>query len=316
MNVLFHYDAGKGFKADLEQLAKQHIYVEPVSVANQEHFQASMQTCDVLWHVLEPVTREHISHAPKLKLIQKIGVGVNTIDLAAAEEHNIAVCNMPGTNAQAVAEMTLLLMLSALRRAPYFDSITRRGAGWDFPADTQDNLSEVSGKQIGFLGFGSVPQRLAPILHAMGASVAYHATAEKSVANATYLSLDNLLQSSDVLSIHVPLTKSTQNLIDTTAITKMKRGAVLINTARGGIVDEQALLHALQAEHLSAAGLDVFSQEPVDTSNELLKLNNVSVMPHLAWLTRETLQRSIAVAVENCKRLANGQDLLYRVASA
>jgi len=165
---------------------------------------------------------------------------------------------MPGTNAQSVAEMTLLLMLSALRRAPYFDRRTRTGLGWNFSPDIQDSLSEIAGKTVGFVGYGDIPKRLTPMLKSMGAQLIYYATAPKDMADAEYRELDSLLAAADILSLHVPLTPDTDKLIDAVALNKMKPGSVLINTARGGLVDETALIAALKTGPLSAAGLDVF----------------------------------------------------------
>lgn len=315
MKVVFHYDTGSGLTTDLKSLVQQGITVQPVSADDCDGFTRAMHDCDVLWHVLKPVTRKHINNAPKLKLIQKIGVGVNTIDVAAADAKGIAVCNMPGTNAQAVAEMTLLLMLSTLRRAPYFDTRTRRGDGWSFSPDIQDSLSEIAGKTVGFVGYGDIPQRLTPILKSMGTRILYNATAPKDVQEAEYRELDQLLVETDILSLHVPLTPATENLITAASFKKMKRGAILINTARGNIVDQDDLVDALKNGDLGAAGLDVFQTEPVSADNPLLQLENVSVMPHISWLTRETLDRSIAVAVENCIRLRESKPLLHRVSS-
>ncbi len=313
MNIVFHYDVGSELKADLHKLSTKGFHVTSVAVGETDQFQQALEECEVLWHVLEPVTQAHIKAAPKLKLIQKIGVGVNTIDVPAASEASIAVCNMPGTNTQAVAEMTLMLMLSALRRATYFHSITCAGKGWEFPADMQNLLGEISGKTVGFVGFGSVPQRLTPILLAMGARIIYNATTSKNVENAEFQTLDAVLSNSDIVSLHVPLTAETNKFIDAAAINKIKPGAILINTARGEIIEEKSLIAALKNGRLSAAGLDVFENEPIDKDNPLLQLENVSVTPHLAWLTRETLTKSITVAIANCERLRDGKELLHCV---
>jgi len=313
MKVVFHFDSGSDLSAELKCLEEQGLFVQQVSAQDHDGFTRAMQDCEVLWHVLEPVTALHINNAPKLKLIQKIGVGVNTIDVAAAAKRGIAVCNMPGTNSQAVAEMTLLLMLSALRRASWFDTSTRQGNGWNYSPELQGSLSEISGKTVGFVGYGAVPKRLTPVLNALGATVLYNATAPKDSTEAEYRELDQLLVEADIVSLHAPLTSATENLIDASAFKKMKRGAVLVNTARGGIVDQSALIDALKNGHLSAAGLDVFETEPIPADNPLLQLENVSVAPHVSWLTRETLNRSIGVAVENCIRLREGNELLHRI---
>jgi phosphoglycerate dehydrogenase-like enzyme len=310
MKVVFHYDAGPGLAASLERLGEKGLEVDVVPVADRKRFARALKDCEVLWHVLEPVTGEHIRNAPKLRLIQKIGVGVNTIDLEIAKEKSVAVCNMPGTNSQAVSEMTLLLLLSALRRASLFDRQTRCGEGWNMPANIQDTLGEISGKVVGFVGFGEVPNRLTPVLKAMGARVLYTATSPKETKDAEWRELNEILRESDIISLHIPLTDSTANLIDANAFQKMKPGAVLVNTARGGLVDQRALIEALTVGRLRAAGLDVFAEEPISTDDPLLKLDNVTLAPHVSWLTLETLERSIAVAVENCQRLQNGKDLL------
>jgi len=316
MNVVFHYDTGPELNADITRLQQQGITVQQVSVDDRDGFANAMQCCDVLWHVLEPVTSEHINQAPKLKLIQKIGVGVNTIDVAAAAAKGIAVCNMPGTNSQAVAEMSLLLMLSTLRQAPYFDARTRAGKGWNFNPAIQDSLNEIAGKTVGFVGYGSIPQRLTPVLLAMGANIIYNATAQKKNVQGDFRELDELLATADIVSLHVPLTADTDKLIDGDALKKMKRGSILINTSRGGIVDELALIDALKYGPLRAAGLDVFAAEPIAPDNALLQLENVSVMPHVSWLTRETLDRSVAVAVENCIRLRENRELLHLISAS
>jgi phosphoglycerate dehydrogenase-like enzyme len=313
MKVVFHYSSGKGLSADLEKLSQQGLTVQQIPVKDQVGFASAMKDCEVLWHVLEPITREHIENAPSLKLIQKIGVGVNTIDVAAAEAKGIAVCNMPGTNSQAVAEMTLLLMLSAMRRVSFFDQETRQGKGWNFAPDIQDSLGEISGKTVGFVGYGEIPQRLAPILKSMGARILYNATSKKDTNDAEFYELDQLLRAADIVSLHIPLTPETTNLIDASSFEKMKPGSVLVNTSRGGVVDQDALVKALTSGPLRAAGLDVYDEEPVDTDNPLLKMDNVCLTPHIAWLTRETMGRSIAVAVENCIRLRDGKALLHLV---
>ena len=315
MNIVFHYSSGPGLTAELESLSQQGLSVKQISADDREGIDRAMRDCEVLWHVLDPITSEHINNAPNLKLIQKIGVGVNTIDVTAAEAKGIAVCNMPGTNSQAVAELTLLLMLSALRRASYFDYQTRQGTGWNFPSEIQDSLGEISGKTVGFVGFGEIPQRLAPILKSMGARILYNATTAKEATDAEFVELGVLLSAVDILSLHIPLTPETTNLIDAAAFEKMKPGSVLVNTSRGGVVDQDALMGALTSGSLRAAGLDVYATEPISPDDPLLKLDNVTLTPHIAWLTNETMKRSIAVAVENCIRLRDGKELLHLVSN-
>jgi phosphoglycerate dehydrogenase-like enzyme len=220
---------------------------------------------------------------------------------------------MPGTNTQAVAEMTLLLMLATLRRLAQLDRLTRAGQGWELDPEMADDLGELSGRAVGLVGYGAVAKRLTPILQAIGATVVY--TSREPVADAPigFLPFRDMLPEADVLTLHLPLTPKTAGMLDAAAFALMKRGSVLINTARGALVDAAALRDALARGHLRGAGLDVFSREPVGIDDPLLMMNNVVVTPHLGWLTSETLERSLAVIIENCRRLRAGEPLLNRV---
>ncbi len=313
MRILFHYDAGPTLRAQLDGLKAEGIEIDIVPVPDRDGLARHLPHAEVFWHVLDPISAQLIQAAPKLRLIQKIGVGVNTIDLEAAKDRGVAVCNMPGTNTRAVAEMTLLLMLGALRRIAHLDRTTRAGKGWDLSPKLQEGLGEVHGRTVGFVGYGGVPQALAPILTSMGAHLLYTSTSPKPDTIADWRELSALLKESDIVSLHAPLTQTTRNMIDRHAIETMKPGAILVNTARGELVDQSALASALKTGRLGAAGLDVFANEPVPPDEPLLRLDNVVVAPHLAWLTMETLDRSLAVAKENCRRLSAGEELLHRI---
>lgn len=314
MKVLFRFDAGAWLQPQLAAISGRHLSITLCSERSEEPYRRLMQDCDVLWHVLRPVTAEMIDEARNLRMIQKIGVGVNTIDIEAARRRGIAVCNMPGTNSRAVAEMTLLLMLSCLRRLSALDQLTRRGEGWTWPAQWQADFGEMHGRVVGLVGFGAVPRLLAPILAAMGAEVIYTGRRRYDDVIYRYVGKAELLARSDILSLHVPLAPQTANWLDSASIARMRAGAIVINVARGGLIDEMALVDALEDRRIAAAGLDVLSQEPAPAGHPMLGRNDVIVLPHIGWLTRETLERSMAVAVENCRRLAGGQPLLNRVA--
>lgn len=313
VKAVLQYRASTGFRAQLEAARPDWLSLAVVDEADRAGFSREMTDADILLHVLEPVTAAVIAAAPRLRLIQKIGVGVNTIDLEAARAHGAAVCNMPGSNSQAVAESALLLMLGALRRAAAFDRLTREGLGWRMEADAFDQVGELGGRAVGLVGYGAIPRRLAPVLAALGAEVLYTARSPKPDAVGQWLPLDDLLARSDVISLHVPLTPETARLIDGARIARMKPGVVLVNTARGGLVDEAALAGALRSGRVRAAGLDVFAEEPAAASNPLFALDNVIVAPHVAWLTPETLGRSIHIAMENCRLLRAGEPLVHRV---
>ena len=297
MKVVLHFD---GSEALAERLRPLHIDLCPES--DTQTFEKLLPQIEVLWHVLKPVTAEVIAKAPKLKLIQKIGSGVNTIDLDAAKRRGIAVCNLPGTNSRAVAEMTLLLMLACLRRLPQLSAAVH-AASWLDAWKLQDGFGELGGRTVGLLGYGAVARLLEPMLQAMGAKVRHWSRSSGD--------FQTVLGTSDIVSLHLPLTKETEKRVDPR---RMKRGSILVNTARGGLVDEAALAEALKSGHLAAAGLDVFAREPAPADHPLLALPNVVCAPHLAWLTQETLERSIGAAMENVRRVTSGQPLLHRVA--
>ena len=314
MKVIYHHTAGPWLVRRLQELEGE-VGLDVVVVAPDDHqgLGSALADARVVWHVLEPMTAAFIESAPRLRLIQKIGVGVNTIDVEAATARGVAVCNMPGTNSRAVAEMALALMLGCLRRLAWFHDRTRTGRGWDVPADIPEGCLELGGRTVGLVGYGGIPRILAPILVALGARVLYTATSAKEDAMGEWRALPRLLSESDIVSLHVPLTDDTAGMLDRQALRLMKAGAILINTGRGEVVDQQALVEVLRSGHLAAAGLDVFAREPVAPDDPILGLDNVVLAPHVAWQTRETLERSLLVATENCRRLQAGEPLLHQV---
>ena len=304
MRVLFRFDMTGALERRVAALSNNGVEVLCCPEADDAEYASLLPGVNVLWHVLKPVTAAHIAAAKNLKLIQKLGSGVNTIDVDAARTRGIAVCNLPGTNSRAVAEMTLLLMLACLRRLPELDSMVKTGR-WSEASRLQDRLGELHGRSVGLVGYGAVPQILAPILEAMGAKVRYWSRSKKNSE------LEALLARSDIVSLHLPLTPDTRNFIDPR---KMKRRSILINTARGGLVDEALLLQCVKEGHLAALGVDVLAEEPAAAGHPLLSYRNVVCTPHVAWLTRETIERSLTAALENVCRLRAGQPLLNRVA--
>lgn len=300
MKIVFHFDGSAALRSQLAGMG-----VELCPESDEAAFARLLPEVEVLWHVLKPVTAEVIARAPKLRLVHKIGSGVNTIDVEACKARGIAVCNLPGTNSRAVAEMTLLLMLACLRRMRELDAAVRKPGGWLEAWNLQDSFGELGGRTVGLIGYGAVPKILLPVLEAMGSRVSYWSRSASSA------DLETVLSQSDIVSLHVPLTSETSGMIDPR---RMKNGAILVNTARGGLVNEAGLLEALRSGHLRAAGLDVFGEEPVNPAHPLLALPNVVASPHLAWLTPETIARSLGLALENARRLARGEALANRVA--
>lgn len=310
VKVLLHYNAGPQLDAVLAAETRDGLRATWTPEGDDAAWFAALAETDVLLHVLEPVTAAAMDAAPRLRLIQKLGVGVNTIDLDAARERGVAVANLPGANAVAVAEHTLALLLAVLRRIPAFDREVRAARGWPLDADIPEGLGEVAGKTVGLIGYGAIAQRFGHYVEAMGATVVHH----RRSGEAPSMPLDDLLTASDIVSIHVPLTDETRNLLDTDRLGSMKRGAVLLNTGRGGVVDEEALAALLASGHLRGAGIDVFAAEPLETeTSPLVGLSNVVLTPHVAWLTMDTVVRCVRLGIANARRLAAGEAIEHRV---
>ena len=311
--VIARCEAGQELSAKLVAWECSGLSVAVVSEAADAAFDALLPDATAILHVLKPIAAEVFARAPRLKLVQKVGVGVNTIDLEAARRHGVAVCNMPGTNTAAVAELALALMLAALRRLPRFDRAARTAAGWALPRGAEASLGEIGGRTVGLVGAGAVPRRLAPILAAMGAEVIYWSRAARAELTAEHVGFDALLARADILSLHLPLTTETERLVGPDAFARMKPGVILVNTARGGLVDEAALIAALAAKRVAVAALDVLAAEPPGDDHPLLARDDVIATPHVAWLTAETWERSLGVARENVLRALAGMPLLHRV---
>jgi phosphoglycerate dehydrogenase-like enzyme len=208
--------------------------------------------------------------------------------------------------------MTLGLMLMAARRMGPIAHQLRQGQ-WAIPEAQQAQLFELGGKTVGLVGTGHVPRILAPWLHAMGVKVIGHSRQPGPEWTYPNLPLNDLLVQSDVVSLHIPLTPETRALFDAQRFACFKRGAILVNTARGELVDELALIHALDTGQLSLACLDVFAQEPLSADHPLLARGDVLATPHMAWLTQDMFQRALAVAIENTHRTLSGAALMHRV---
>jgi phosphoglycerate dehydrogenase-like enzyme len=281
------------------------------SAESQATFDRELPDADVIWHVLRPLSGAELSRATRLRLVHKFGAGVNTIDVDAATERGIAVANMPGANAPSVAEGTVLLMLAALRRLPALDRATREGRGW--PSDPQlgETVRDIGACTVGLVGYGNIAKQVAGIVTAMGATVLHTSTRDDGLPG--WRPLTALLADSDIVSLHLPLTEDTDGLLDEAALAGMKPGAVLVNTSRGAIVDEDALADALRDGRLAAAGLDVFGAEPVPPDNPLLGLDNVVLTPHVTWYTVDTMRRYLVEAVANCRRMKDGLPLAHVV---
>ncbi|HEX7430204.1 MAG TPA: 2-hydroxyacid dehydrogenase [Mycobacterium sp.] len=266
-----------------------------------------LSEAEVIWHVLRPLSDSDLERAPQCRLVHKLGAGVNTIDVEAATRLGIAVANMPGANAASVAEGAVLLMLAALRRLPELDRATRAGTGWPSDPSLGETVRDIGSCTVGLIGYGNIAKRVETIVTAMGADVLHTSTGDDG--HPGWRTLPDLLAASDIVSLHLPLAADTSNLLDAAALALMKPSAVIVNTSRGPIIDEDALVDALRGGRLAAAGLDVFAVEPIPADNPLLSLDNVVLTPHVTWYTVDTMRRYLAEAVDNCRRIRDGQAL-------
>jgi phosphoglycerate dehydrogenase-like enzyme len=264
--------------------------VFPVSVARPDLL-AALAQADFAITGQVPVDANMLAAAPRLKLLHKWGVGVDGIDLEAARLHGVRVCRTTGGNAKAVAEFTLGLMIGAMRSIAHAHERMKAG-DWVGPARMPWPVYELSGKTVGIVGCGAIGQELARLLFAFSCRLLYtqrtQLPAETEAAlGVTFLPLDALLAESDVVSLHCPLTPQTRGMIDARALSLMKPTATLINVARGGVVDEAALVSSLKEGRLHAAAMDVFDQEPLPPTSELLTTNRLLLTPHLAAATAD-----------------------------
>lgn len=251
----------------------------------------------------ERVDATVIDAAPELKIIANVAVGYNNVDVAHARSRGIVVTNTPDVLTEAVADCTWAMILGITRRISEGERLLRRGEwkGWalDFMLGT-----DLRGKQLGLVGLGRIAQAVAARAPAFGMRVAY-TSRTATLEGAEPMSLDRLLNTSDVVSLHVPLTAETRHLIDKKALARMKRSAYLVNTARGPVVDEAALAWALEHRLLAGAALDVYENEPA-IHPALLALDNVLLLPHIGSGTTETRTAMADLAAENVVRVLSG----------
>jgi phosphoglycerate dehydrogenase-like enzyme len=258
------------------------------------------------------VTEAMLAQAPRLRLIQKWGIGVDRIDVDAARRRGIPLLITAGSNAGPVAELTVALMLAVYRRITYVDRAMRQGR-WP-KAEMRETCFQIAGKTIGLVGFGNIGRMVARRLRGFDAQVVYFdsrpADAEVDAAlGVSRVTLPELFGRSDIVSLHAPFTPQTQHLINAASIATMKDGAVLINTARGELVDENALHAALVAGKLRGAGLDAFDPEPPRPDNPLLQLGQVVCTPHAGGGVFDNVDNVARHALGNIQRFLRGEPI-------
>jgi len=262
------------------------------------------------------VSADVFKAARRLKLLHKWGVGVDNIDIQAAKALGIKVARTTGSNAVPVAEFTIGLILATLRFLALGHERLRQGRWMAFNQMPGEAFC-ISGKTVGLIGLGAIGQGVASRLRGFGCTLFYNkrtrlSPAEEAELGVTYAATDDLLAQSDIVCLHCPLTPATTNLIDTRALSLMKRSSVLINVARGGVVVEADLAQALRDRTIRGAAMDVYSIEPLPANSELLSLDNIVVTPHLAAATADTFEPTVRRMFDNMVRVRRGEPLPER----
>jgi glyoxylate reductase len=262
--------------------------------------------------VTDAIDRAVLDAGRDLKVVSTIAVGYNNIDLAAARERGIVVTNTPDVLNESTADLTWSLILGIMRRIVEGDRLVRRGDWKGFALDFMLG-SDLRGKQLGIVGFGRIGQAVAARAPAFGMRVAYTSRSPKPSVDGEFMPLDRLLSTSDVVSLHCPLTPETKHLINQTTLARMKRSAYLISAARGPVVDEAALVWALENRLIAGAALDVYEKEP-EIHKGLLAFENVLLSPHLGSSAIETRTTMIQLAADNVIAVLAGRPPLTPIA--
>ncbi len=255
------------------------------------------------------ITREVFERAKKLKFIGLFATGFNNIDLDAANEYGVTVSNAGSYSTSAVAQQVFSYILKHYSKIDEYNNFVKEG-GWvgsdkfsvlSFPTD------ELLGKAIGIIGYGSIAKRVEAIAKALEMRVLVYTRNPKDNGNTEFVDFDTLLQNSDIVTVHCPLNDQSRKMFSNSAFSKMKKGAYFINTARGGVVDEQALLEVLENGHLSGAALDVLNNEPMSADCVLLNAPNVVITPHTSWAPLATRIRLMGIVEDNISAFLNGK---------
>ncbi len=279
---------------------------------SDEERKQKIHQCQVVIVAATPLRKPVIDAASKLELVHHQGVGwQDTTDHAELKARGIPLALTPEGTTLGVAEHTVLLILAALKLLPHADSELRQGR---FHINALRPVSrELFGLTVGYVGMGRIAQAVVERLRGFGTRGLFHDPAVQRFDGVEKVSLEALLERADVVSLHLPLTPQTRHLVGAASLARMKRGAYLVNTARGGLVDEKALVAALDAGHLAGAALDVFETEPVAAGHPLARFRNVVLTPHISAGTRDALSTKMKALFANVERFYRGEPLMNRV---
>ncbi|RHB43751.1 D-2-hydroxyacid dehydrogenase [Enterocloster aldenensis] len=295
----------------LEALGECTIY-ERTSLTDVDGIINRIGDAEVVYTNKTPLTREVFDRCPNIRFVGVLATGYNIVDIKAAREKGIPVTNVPTYGTAAVGQFAIALLLEICHHIGHHDESVHEG-GWERNADWcywNYPLIELDGKNMGIIGYGRIGQSTGRIAQAMGMNVlacdAYRNPALES-GTCRYVEMDELLNESDVIALHCPLTPDTKGIINRNTIALMKDGVILLNNSRGPLIVEQDLAEALDGGKVAAAGLDVVSEEPISSSNPLLKAKNCMITPHISWAPRESRKRLMDIAVDNLARYLDGR---------
>jgi glyoxylate reductase len=282
------------------------VWEQEMPPSKSEIIENALECSGIVTLLSDPIDAFVIESLPKLRVISQYAVGFDNIDISAATQRGIIVTNTPGVLTETTADLTWALIMSACRRITEADKYVRKGE-WKVAWGPKMLLGrDIHKSTLGIIGLGRIGRAVARRATGFSMRILYHSRTRNDKARETeqetgaeWANLEELLQESDIVTIHVPLNQDTLNLIGSHELAMMKSGAVLVNTSRGSVVDEDALYHSLRSGHLGGAGLDVFRQEPISLKNPLLELPNVVVAPHVGSATVATRGRMAQICAEN-----------------
>lgn len=288
----------------LESMAKLRVYPR----TSREQAAGRIGTAEIVLTNKTVIDRDLLDACPGIRYIGVLATGYNVVDVQAASERQIPVCNVPSYGTEAVAQHAMALLLELCNHVGMHDQAVRGGQWqrsgefcfWNAP------LMELTGKTMGIVGMGRIGRKTAELARAFGMKVIYY-DRNCVPGEGEPVTLQELLSRADVVSLHCPLFAQTERMINAQSLQSMKRGALLINTSRGGLVDTQALAEALQSGWLGGAALDVVPKEPIDSEDPLLQAPNCILTPHIAWAPREARARLLQTAVENVRAWMEGK---------
>jgi len=309
--VLERNSVGPDIPVDYSALGEVTYYPNTVAV---EEVRERIADADIVVSNKAPMKKEALQDAPNVKLICEFATGYDNVDIAYCKERGIKVANVVDYSTDMVAQHTFTLALTLLQKLPHYDNYVKSGA-----YSAQDRFSnfdipfyELAGKTWGIVGMGNIGKKVAKIATAFGCKVIFHSiTGRSTCTDYPQVDKETLLAESDFLSLHCPLSDLSRNFIDADALKKMKKSAVLINVARGPVVNNRDLYEALRAGEIMAAGLDVIEKEPLELSNPLSELkdsNQIIITPHLAWASVEARTRCVEETAENIRAFLRGED--------